>query len=618
MAFRCAGVRSQFLSLPVGVVSTAGKRARVPRAAHGGREFCCCTPPFLHHAHAAAPKCAQSGGRILYTPHAAITPGFPTFPRRFGHAAPSDSVFDLPAQVLACDSLEDAGEVFNGMLVRGLGIGVETYNAMLSQCARHGNANAALHLFAEMKGGEVVPNGTTYDLVLSACRKCGSRPDDVIAVYQEMVKDAQWAPSVLAYKAYTAACQKTNRQPDLQAAAYEPNLIVYNAVIAACGGEDSNRSEALALFQELKTAGLAPNAGTFKALLGALTEGLNGASPNDRQQTLDEAFGAFDELQSSGLQVDAAVYKAMISICAKCGRPDAAFAMFGEMKEADIAASVDVGLYNSLISACKRVDQVSHALLEEVASDMKKNGVQPNLRTFNELISAYKKTKAPEDAFRILGGMKSAGVAGDIVTYSALIAACDTKNGMDLYAKGVALLQEMKDEGVRPSARTYTPLISMCGKRGLVDDAFVFFDEMKASGVVLDTNSYNAIISACTRNRKMESANDMLAEMKNSNLKPDFISYTTLITAYANDSVVWQSENLGAVGSRRQKSNMLEAFALLNEMKSMGLEPNLNVYRALIDLCVKSGRFDRVKHIIDMMKKSNNYKEWLARHHPRG
>ncbi len=385
-------------------------------------------------------------------------------------------------------------------------------------------------------------------------------------------------------------------------------------------------------FQELKESGLAPNGSTYKALLGALAKEVRRASSSStrRQALLREAFAVFNGIRAaaSKVAVDADMYHAMVSMCATCGRADAALALYGQMKEEEAAGhhlmeSVDVELFNSMLSACKKAGAPGE--MRAVLDGMVERGIKPNLRSYNEMISACKKAGSPQDALAIWDDMTALGIAGDAVTYSALIAACDvaapaTGSGVDLYLKGVALLQDMKKAGVRPTVHAYTALISMCGKRGRVDDGYAFFDEMKASGVALDVNSYNVLMSFCARNRDMEKAQALLKEMKeDAALKPDQTSFTTLITAYAQDSATWRQENPTNTpfGSPRQKSNMLAAFALLNDMKELGLKPNLTIYKALIDLSLKSGRFDRVKHTIHLMKNTSRYKAWLSRNYPR-
>ncbi len=84
------------------------------------------------------------------------------------------------------------------------------------------------------------------------------RPDAVINVFREM-KALNCTPSVRGYKAFTAACQETNRLPEMACLvttkgptrAPNANLTIFNAVIAACGGIDDRPGEALELFQVL-------------------------------------------------------------------------------------------------------------------------------------------------------------------------------------------------------------------------------------------------------------------------------------------------------------------------------------------------------------------------------
>ena len=55
---------------------------------------------------------------------------------------------------------------------------------------------------------------------------------------------------------------------------------------------------------------------------------------------------------------------------------------------------------------------------------MKQQGVVPNVITYNALISACEKGKQPRRTIEILQAMQGQGLVPNVITYSALISAC--------------------------------------------------------------------------------------------------------------------------------------------------------------------------------------------------
>ena len=56
---------------------------------------------------------------------------------------------------------------------------------------------------------------------------------------------------------------------------------------------------------------------------------------------------------------------------------------------------------------------------------MQQQGVVPEVITYNALISACEKGKQDERAMRIFEAMQQQGVMPEVITYNALISACE-------------------------------------------------------------------------------------------------------------------------------------------------------------------------------------------------
>ena len=65
---------------------------------------------------------------------------------------------------------------------------------------------------------------------------------------------------------------------------------------------------------------------------------------------------------------------------------------------------------------------------------MKQQGVIPNVITYSALISACEKANQLEWAFRLFQAMKKQSIVPNTVTYSALISACEKVNLFEYWA----------------------------------------------------------------------------------------------------------------------------------------------------------------------------------------
>ena len=89
----------------------------------------------------------------------------------------------------------------------------------------------------------------------------------------------------------------------------------------------------------------------------------------------------------------------------------------------------------------------------------------------------------------------------------------------------------MKQRGLEPNVITYSALISACEKGQKPEDAIELFKAMKWEGVVPDVITYNALISACEKGQKFEQALKLFHAMQQQGVVPDVITYNALISA---------------------------------------------------------------------------------------
>jgi pentatricopeptide repeat domain-containing protein 1 len=132
--------------------------------------------------------------------------------------------------------------------------------------------------------------------------------------------------------------------------------------------------------------------------------------------------------------------------------------------------------------------------------------VQPDVITYSALISACEKGAQWQRAMEVFKEMKTAGVKPDDITYSALISACE--KGAQ-WQRAMEVFKEMKAAGVKPDAITYSALISACEKGAQWQRAMEVFKEMKAAGVQPNRPTFNPLINVLWRCGQRRTAVDL-------------------------------------------------------------------------------------------------------------
>jgi pentatricopeptide repeat domain-containing protein 1 len=128
---------------------------------------------------------------------------------------------------------------------------------------------------------------------------------------------------------------------------------------------------------------------------------------------------------------------------------------------------------------------------------MERQGVMPNVITYNALISACEKGKQPERALEVFEAMQRQGVVPGVITYSALISACG-KGKQPAWA--LEVFEAMQRQGVVPNVITCGALISACEKGKQPERALelfeAYFEEMRLQHVATGGISFSRCVDA--------------------------------------------------------------------------------------------------------------------------
>lgn len=200
------------------------------------------------------------------------------------------------------------------------------------------------------------------------------------------------------------------------------------------------------------------------------------------------------------------------------------------------------------------VDEATNTLVY-----MKKNGVQPNVQTYNNLMHAFLKHGHLEIALGIYEQMLSAGVSPNEYTVNFLT---------DGFCNAGRLEEANKFVNKAPVSNifVYNVLLKGICKAGKVEEGYRILHEMTTKGVSPDEYSYNTLVVGSCKAGKLDLALKLREEMVEKKIAPTLITYGTLITFLCK--------------SKRAE----EAFQLLPNMKSEGfvltVEDTASLYKS--------------------------------------
>jgi len=147
----------------------------------------------------------------------------------------------------------------------------------------------------------------------------------------------------------------------------------------------------------------------------------------------------------------------------------------------------------------------------------------------------------------------------------------------------VALARRLSQKAENPDAQNTASLIRACGQEGDVSQAMTLLWDLHKSGEA-DTTAFNAALDVAVSSGDHEAAKTIFKEMK-AHRRLDAVSFNILL-----------KQHCGADGSEDRSR------ALLQEMSSCGLRPNIATYNSLLGGALAVGDVGRAWRIIDEME----------------
>ncbi|KAF7840862.1 pentatricopeptide repeat-containing protein [Senna tora] len=235
--------------------------------------------------------------------------------------------------------------------------------------------------------------------------------------------------------------------------------------------------------------------------------------------------------------------------------------------------------YNAILDAVLRSTH-SLKLAEDVFSEMTRNGVSPNVYTYNVLIRGFCGEGNLEMGFHLKRQMEKYGCLPNVVTYNTLLDAYCKHRRMD---EAFKLLKSMKIEGVEANLISYNVVINGLCREGRIRETEQVLEEMNRKGFAPDEVTYNTLVNGFCKEGNFHQALVLHAEMVRKGLSPNVVTYTTLINSMC------------------KAKNLNRAVEFLDQMRVRGLSPNGRTYTTLIDGFCQQGLLNEAYNVLNEM-----------------
>lgn len=337
---------------------------------------------------------------------------------------------------------------------------------------------------------------------------------------------------------------------------YEPNINTYKKLLVLLG-RCRQPEHACSIFQMMKEEGCEINAEIYTALISA----------HSRSGDLDKAFAILEKMKRiPQCQPDVFTYSILIKYCFEASLFEHVNRLLEEMSSCEIMPSIvtknilidgygKAGMFQEmedvlsqmLISeVCKPDEWTMNAIIrvfgnigeieimEKWYQRFQNIGIQPDIRTFEILISSYAKENLYDKMAAVMENMQKFSLSWTTATYNVVI---DAFGRTGEIGHMEFAFNQMRLEGAKPDSVTFCSLINAYGKAGNFNQIKMIVQYVENSDIIPDTPFYNSTIDACRRARDSTEMEKVFKQMQDRGCIPDQVTFNTMKEAYISEGM---------------------------------------------------------------------------------
>ncbi|XP_071711969.1 pentatricopeptide repeat-containing protein At2g27610-like [Rutidosis leptorrhynchoides] len=485
------------------------------------------------------------------------------------------------------NSINDARQVFDKMPQRNL----ISWTTLISSYSQLGMSVEALDCFRSMVVDGCVPNHYSYVSALSACAslavlKTGKEIHARIVRFEEKLNNFVENSLVNLY----GKCGILKNAVSVFDQILEPNEVSWTSLVS-CACNCGENVEALKIFSRSHKAGVKVNEFACASVLGACAA----------VESMEVGTQVHSYSVKTGTRMDQFVATGLVNLYAKCGEVDLANRVFSEVNTPHLTAwtaliggFVQHGKRKEAIHLFRRMINLGEKPNERTFASVLGAFVETNKIEFgkqlhslimklgyisftiigNSIMDFYFKSTLFKEAIKIYDEM----IEPDVVTWNALISG---HMNLGYYEDAIKLLHEMLSKGFELNHYSYSSILNICGDLPAIEwgkQTHCCIVKLKIDSNVIVGSALIDMYAKCGRLSNAQAVFDNF-HFKN------IVSWNTMLVGYAQ-------HGLG------QKS--LEIYKKMLDSK---VKPNDITFIGVLSACSHSGFLeDGIHHFHSMTK----------------
>merc|ERR1719375_2476071 len=340
------------------------------------------------------------------------------------------------------------------------------------------------------------------------------------------------------------------------------------------------------------------------------------------EKNLAGAKAVFESAKQSEAEMNSVIYNTVLDTCVACQDIKAAEDW---MEYAKQDGMTDVVSFNTLIKAHLQLG--NFAKVKTLIEEMKKEGLQPNEVTYNELINAMimkGDERSRADVWGVVAEMQDANVKPNQVTCSILLKCLNAQSDERNIARTMDLIdtiEESMDEVLLSS------VVEACIRIGKPELLSATLKRLQGSSRISITGShtFGSLIKAYSHSQDIDGVWRCWKEMRIRHIRPTSITIGCMVEAVVNNGdtegayeLIHQlqdddqcREALNSViycsvlkGFAREKK-LGRVWQVYEEMARKKVDVSIVTFNTVIDACARCGRMDQVTSIEADMRSSD-------------
>ncbi|XP_055828469.1 pentatricopeptide repeat-containing protein At5g50280, chloroplastic isoform X2 [Solanum dulcamara] len=301
----------------------------------------------------------------------------------------------------------------------------------------------------------------------------------------------------------------------------------------------------------------------------------------------DDAWEVYQSMETNSVQPDHVTCSIMITIMRKRGNSaKEAWELFEKMNKEGVKWSLEVA--GALIKSFGDEGLKKEALiiqLEMEKREMKRKRIAPTSVTYNTLMDAYSRRLQPDVVEKLLQEMEDAGLEPNVKSYTCLISAYGRLKKMSDLAANAFL--RMTKVGIKPNSYSYTALIHAYSVSGWHDKAYTAFENMQREGINPSIETYTALLDAFRRAGDTQTLMKIWKLMIREKIEGTRVTFNILLDGFAKQGCY------------------VEARDVICEFGKLGLRPTVMTYNMLINAYARGGQESRLPQLLKEMAALN-------------